>query len=203
MKKLIGILLLLSIFLTGCAGMAAKREVQGNTFYSSQPDLIVKMAPEFKYIDNKNQTESVAIHSEEVSLSKKVEQFIFSDDSDQTGGWVRISTLRNGFFYQNINNGIKNVLESGNENHHGKKYQYCVFVNKNKQGKCALIKRSGRVTGASNNTLLEIYYAERLKDNEPSCGLWKEADMLTRSQEDRLKQFMTNSREKIQFYPEN
>lgn len=192
------LMMLLMMFLViGCVG-SIKRGVQNNTFYSTYPELAVKLAPEFEYVENEKSTD--ATHSDQGGMGYNsiygIEKFVFMDRLTRRGGEVSISKLngRHVSWSTDLTSEIPNLINSGYEDHHGKRYQYAVYSIQDDNGGCFLAKSIARVVGGKMDTLLEIFYFELLSDLQQECLQWKDGQTgLDDTQQKHLKQFLENS----------
>lgn len=171
MKRLLGLLMLLVFVLTGCVGTKRQRGVQENTFYSTYPEVAVKMAPEFEYVDNRKKSEYGQHEGSDSGSSYNNEKFIFADRLSKKVGVITISSLSDSGtrWIVDLTKQISDYLTTGYEDQFGKTYQYIVFTSKDENNECRLIKLASRVVGGYGDTILNIIYVEPLYGLSLNC----------------------------------
>lgn len=198
MKKTLLLLTITLFVLTGCVA-TAKRGMKDNIFFSTQPEVAVKLDPNFEYID-KSKTVHGDNHTDgALYYDIKVNSFTFVDGLTQRASSISFSKVELGYFIDNLNMSIENPIEEGYEEHNGKKYQTAVYALKTKDGSCLLLKRFARLVSANADMVLQVLYAEPLKDTAGQCELWAKKGMLTPDQQERINQLNKNCRDSIEF----
>jgi hypothetical protein len=62
-----------------------------------------------------------------------------------------------------------------------------------------LVKRYARCSGATNQTLLQYYYAHEIEANSDDFSKWQDLNRLRRDQKNALSQFKNDSERDIRF----
>ncbi len=198
MKKLTGLLLLILFLTNGCVGTKLKRGVQENTFYSTYPELAIKMAPELEYVDKTRSNDFTLFSNMDTGSSVSKNSFLFVDQLGKTLCQINIHKISRGYWQPPNMSKLKNVLYTGKEEYSGANYQYGVTAIKDGNGQCMLAKQLVSIFGANRDTLVEIYYATPVK-NQLDCTDLHDVSLLNENQKKTINQFMKDSTEKMKF----
>ena len=199
MKKLF--FLIPVIFLTACVALEqeTKRDFMDNTFYASNPNMAVKIANTFHKVDQ-NKDNGFAMYSNRMSGSNiETERFRFADNTQKTIFVITIQKIREGYWQPNLNAGLRNLLEAGKLEESGRQYHYAIFADKGPDNNYFLVKRYARCSGATNQTLLQYYYAHEIEANSDDFSKWQDLNRLRRDQKNALSQFKNDSERDIRF----
>lgn len=201
MKKVLGLLILMTFVFSGCVGTKWRRGVQGNTFYSTYPEVAIEIAPGFEYVDKTKTSETASGPDIEHSSNTTLEQFLFANRVTQQAALIRINRLEGARVYwvADIASQVSNYVSTGYEDHFGKTYQYVVLINKDNNGDCKLVKWLSRVVGGNGETLLTIFYTEPMEDFSIDCNEKLKIDHFTLQQKDFYDAFMENSSKNMKF----
>lgn len=173
---------LLLALISGCSGLQTKRDVMpDNTFVSNNPNLSIKVSPEFKYVGNPtDRGSSTSVGGRD--LRTRFDSYIFVEtDKDTVKRSVAIQFHKTEtYFVSDFFRNVKNTVAKGTTECGGKKFQYYtmkVYPSMNShmtrhiadQGYTmgyGLTKVFGRVYGAKGDTLVKIFYYESLGDSK-------------------------------------
>ncbi len=200
MKKVCILWIFIVIVATGCISMQNKRGVKNNIFYSSYPEIAVKLSQELKFFGNMADNEFGFYLNSETGSNQSNEKFLFRDKNKETWIIFSINKIQRGFFLPNQTPTGKKIILSNQEDHYGKRYHYDVWAQRDKKNHaCSLIKQYYRIAGGKGEILIKILYIQQQITNEYDCNHWQDINMLTNAQRGTLQKFMKNSTEKMQF----
>ena len=210
MKRLLLPSLLILVLLSGCASLQAKREVFENTFYSSYPEIQIKIGSEFEYIGETSEAEMRQAQDSSYTGNVQKHWYLFvQSDEQRVKKAVSIQIQKAPtHFVSDIYGRVKNYHDRGTCELGGVSWQYCsrlVYTSMagsvtrfaTKQGyvvpECLLVKQTSKVFGSRNNYLITISYLEVPPISGYVCNSWAPNSTLTHSQREYIEQFKRNS----------
>jgi hypothetical protein len=129
MKRFSYYLLILTI-LGGCTSLQAKREVFENTFYSSYPEIQIKIGSEFEYIGETKQAQTTQAQDSTYTGTVRINWYIFAQSDEQRIKKAVIITIEKSptFYVSDIYGRVKNYHDRGTCKLGGLSWQYCSFL---------------------------------------------------------------------------
>ena len=190
MKKRFFYYLLVLAVLGGCASLKAKREVLENTFYSSYPEIQIKVGSEFEYIGETKEAEWRQYQDSTSTDTIRKDFYIFAQtDEERVKKSVVISVHKTkGYWVGDLFGRIENYYDRGTCKLGGVSWQYCSrYLDASKPGavtkfaaeqgyvmpECLLIKHTSKAFGPKNNYLITISYIEEPPTSDYACHFWK------------------------------
>jgi hypothetical protein len=210
MKRLPLACLVLLFLLSGCASLKAKREVFENTFYSSYPEIMIKVSSEFEYVGETSEAEMRQAQDSSYTGNVQKNWYIFIQSDEQRikkAVSIKIQKAPT-YFVSDIFGRVKNYHDRGTLKLGGASWQYCsVSKDVSMSGivtrfiteqdyvvpNCSLVKMFGKVLGAQNNYLVTITYLDFPPTSDYACHFWKPNSDLAHSQREYIEQFKKNS----------
>jgi hypothetical protein len=194
------------VLLSGCASLKAKREVFENTFYSSYPEIMIKVSSEFEYVGETSEAEMRQAQDSSYKGNVQKNWYIFvQSDKERVKKAVSIKIQRAPtYFVSDIYGRVENYHDRGTLKLGGASWQYCsVSKNVSMSGivtrfvtehgyvlpNCSLYKEFGKVLGAKNNYLITIAYLDFPPTSDYACHFWKPNSDLAYSQREYIEQF--------------
>jgi hypothetical protein len=196
---------LLLALISGCSGLGPKRDVlHDNTFVSNNPNLSIKVSPEFKYVGNPSDRGS-STSTKGTRLRTSFDSYCFvKTDKNMVKRSLAIQFHKTQTqFVSDFFGRVKNAVAKGTTKCGGKNFQYytkAVYPSMKShmtrhiadQGYImgyGLTKVFGRVYGVKGDTLVKMLYYESLSDSKFEDKSWKNADELTQKQSAFLSEF--------------
>ena len=190
--------LLTAILLTSCNSFQIQRRVVDNEFYSSRPQIAVKIGDSF-VLEEKSK-ERVAEPGMDIIFDITLNHFVFVDRKERKVVVIGIEQLAEGYFENFIGLGIDSPLERGSISQSDQKYPFIIGTVSNDDS-CMLVKRYAKVSGADDSTFQSIQYMQEITPNLGKCDDWSNPYQLNDEQKAFLAKFKTNSDKDIQFIP--
>jgi hypothetical protein len=202
--------LLILTILNGCASLQAKRDVLENIFYSSYPEVQIKVSSEFEYIGETEEAEWRQYLDSTSTDTIRKDFYIFAQtDEERVKKSVVISVYKTrGYFVGDIWGRVENYYDRGTCKLGGVSWQYCSrLFNARKPGavslfateqgyvipECLLIKHASKAFGPKNNYLITISYFEVAPTTDYACHFWEPNSDLAYSQREYIEQFKKNA----------
>jgi len=209
-KRLLLPCLVILVLLSGCASLKAKREVFENTFYSSYPEIMIKVSSEFEYVGETSEAEMRQAQDSSYTGNVQKHWYLFvQSDEQRVKKAVSIQIQKAPtYFVSDIYGRVKNYYDRGTCELGGVSWQYCsrlVYASMagavtrfaTEQGyvvpECLLAKQTSKVFGSKNNYLITISYIEVAPTSDYACHYWKPNSELAHSQREYIEQFKKNS----------
>ena len=127
MKRLLRPSLLILVLLSGCASLQAKREVFENTFYSSYPEIQIKIGSEFEYIGETSEAEMRQAQDSSYTGNVQKHWYLFVQlDEQRVKKAVSIQIQKAPtYFVSDIYGRVKNYYDRGTCELGGVSWKYC------------------------------------------------------------------------------
>ncbi len=194
-------LLALVVFLTSCSGigMQTRRDMVGNTFYASNPDMAIKLADGFDFVGDDQSRGYAAFRNRPGGATLRTERFQFINQAQGRAFNIYIKKISRGYALPNRSRAMSNALKTGKSVENGKKYYYVIYARKSGKGKIYLIKRIARTSGATGRILVVCSYSQALTPQVDDDSDWSDPNRLTFDQRNALSLFEDNYEKDIQF----
>ena len=210
MKKRFCYYLLILTILGGCASLQAKREVLENTFYSSYPEIQIKIGSEFEYIGETKEAKKKQAQDSTYTATVRKNWYIFAQSEAMRVRKVVLIEIKKAptYWVSDIYGRVENYYDKGTCKLAGLNWQYCsvlIYSGRNRLlnqfatehgymiPRCLLAKYVSKIYGPKNNYLVTIIYAEEPPTSDYGCHNWKPNIGLAHSQREYLEQFKKNS----------
>ncbi len=186
---------LLAFVVQGCVAMETKRGVKDNYFYSTRPQVALKLDPRLEYA---RKEDKFSIIDQEALFTMDAESYSFVNRFDQTMVLVQLQTLQENSWRPPGSWHIDNLISSKNIVKTGHQYFQADFTYQEKDGTCFLIRKYARLTGASNQTILQIYYIQPIQ-LDCSCREWSRTALSDPIKKRQLEKFAEKSEAAMEF----
>lgn len=206
--------------LTGCARLKVERMVENNIFYSSYPNLKIRINPDFIYLGNiKPYLDGQSMDGSR-ELRNYFDNYIFIKQENNTVHQAMIimfETIETRFtddFWKDV----EDKLASGNMIFGNETYAYYIkairpskdsyiasFLLDNggyEMPACALMKTVGKIQHLKENMLFQIMYFEAITGAAYPCQTWRRMGSIDDGQKKYLKQFDERFNSAFQFLTE-
>ncbi len=179
--------------------MQTRRDMVGNTFYASNPDMAIKLADGFDFVGDDQSQGYTDFRNHPGGASIRTERFQFVNQAQGREFNIVIRKISKGYVLPNLNHGIRNALETGEVVENGQTYQYAIFTHKTEKGQNYLIKRMARKSGGTERMMVECFYSQALKPPIGDDSDWSDPNRLSYGQRNALFTFEENFKKDIQF----
>ena len=183
---------LLIALISGCSGLPTKRDVMpDNTFVSNNPNLSIKVSPEFKYVGNpSDKGSSTSVYGRKLRTSFDSYCFVETDKNMVKRSVVIQFHKTETQFVSDFFRRVKNTVAKGITKCGEKNFQYYTKEVYPSMGShmtrhiadqgytmgYGLTKIFGRVYGAKGDTLVKIFYYESFGDSRFDHNFLSEFD---------------------------
>ncbi|MBW2193431.1 MAG: hypothetical protein JRF27_06560, partial [Deltaproteobacteria bacterium] len=206
-RYLVVVCVLVLPLLTGCAALKVERKVENNIFYSSYPELKIRVSPEFIYLGNITPYLDGRSTDDSRELRNYFDNYLFIKQEDNIASqaiMIMFETIETRF----VNDFWKDVedkLASGKMTFGNETYAYYVkmvrpskdshiasFMLENggyEMPACALMKTIGKIERLKENMLFQIMYLEAVTGAAFPCQAWGRIESLDDGQKKHLHRF--------------
>jgi len=181
----------------GCSALVPTYGVRDNMVLSSAPQLALQVSADYEYARQKDEKNTELGGSGLVTTANN--RYVFVNRLTRSTVVVHFSHVKGRYYF--VDGGMdRSVLDSGHEEYRGDLYRYAVFANEEEEvDKCLLVKRIYRTAGVSNNVMINVVFLEELSGGKAVCAKWQNPEQLDDKQQERLKTFLEQAKQNIQF----
>ncbi len=202
------LLLIVTLFISGCVATSIPPTVENNTLINPNvPKLLIEVSDEIPFND-KGKGSGLGFDSfgSLASTGLSADQYLFGEDPEDRGLLISIVQFKGSpqmgwQMYTPDYSVIPGIIITGTSELKGDSYVTGIFIGSNKNNKQAMIKVYGRVFGANDDNLMQIFYAEEL--NEPIEISQTKGNSMSESQQKIVEEFNSRADNSFTILPYN